>query len=144
MSVTNIGPTRIRGTDVTTRLVKAVLATTGLTAVCSVGTAVAHHAFAAEFDRDTPVQMTGSVTEMKWSNPHAWIYIDVEDENGNAVNWAFETRAANNIIRLGWRPKDLPVGTILKVNGFQARNGSSTASLAAATFPDGRALFASP
>ncbi len=126
------------------RLFKAVLATTGLAAVCSVGTAVAHHAFAAEFDRDTPVQMTGSVTEMKWSNPHAWIYIDVEDENGNVVNWAFETRAANNIIRLGWRPKDLPVGTILKVNGFQARNGSSTASLAAATLPDGRALFASP
>jgi hypothetical protein len=127
-----------------TRLFRAVLATTGLAAVCSVGTAAAHHAFAAEFDRDTPVQMTGSVTEMKWSNPHAWIYIDVEDENGNVVNWAFETRAANNIIRLGWRPKDLPVGTILKVNGFQARNGSSTASLAAATFPDGRALFASP
>jgi hypothetical protein len=127
-----------------TRLFKAVLATTGLAAVCSVGTAVAHHAFAAEFDRDTPVQMTGSVTEMKWSNPHAWIYIDVEDENGNVVNWAFETRAANNIIRLGWRPKDLPVGTILKVDGFQARNGSSTASLAAATFSDGRALFASP
>ena len=127
-----------------TRLFKAVLATTGFAAVCSAGTAVAHHAFAAEFDRDTPVQMTGSVTEMKWSNPHAWIYIDVEDENGNVVNWAFETRAANNIIRLGWRPKDLPVGTILKVNGFQARNGSSTASLAAATFPDGRALFASP
>jgi hypothetical protein len=127
-----------------TRLFKAVLATTGLAAVCSVGTAAAHHAFAAEFDRDTPVQMTGSVTEMKWSNPHAWIYIDVEDENGNVVNWAFETRAANNIIRLGWRPKDLPVGTILKVDGFQARNGSSTASLAAATFSDGRALFASP
>lgn len=128
----------------TTRLFKAVLATTGLTAVCSVGTAVAHHAFAAEFDRDTPVQLTGSVTEMKWSNPHAWIYIDVEDENGTVVNWAFETRAANSIIRLGWRPKDLPVGTILKVDGFQARNGSSTASLAAATFSDGRALFASP
>ena len=127
-----------------TRLFKVVLATTGLAAVCSVGTAVAHHAFAAEFDRDTPVQMTGSVTEMKWSNPHAWIYVDVEDENGNVVNWAFETRAANSIIRLGWRPKDLPVGTILKVDGFQARNGSSTASLAAATFSDGRALFASP
>jgi hypothetical protein len=109
-----------------------------------VGTAVAHHAFAAEFDRDTPVQLTGSVTEMKWSNPHAWIYLDVEDENGNVVNWAFETRAANSIIRLGWRPKDLPVGTILKVDGFQARNGSSTARLAAAIFPDGRALFASP
>jgi len=127
-----------------TQLFKAVLATTGFAAACTVAPAVAHHAFAAEFDRDTPVQLTGIVTEMKWANPHAWIYIDVEDENGNVVNWALETRAANSIIRLGWRPKDLPVGTILKVEGFQARNGSSTASLAGATFPDGRALFARP
>ena len=127
-----------------TPLFRTVLATIGFAAACSVSTAVAHHAFAAEFDRDTPVQLTGIVTEMKWSNPHAWIYIDVEDENGTVVNWAFETRAANSIIRLGWRPKDLPVGTILKLDGFQARNGSSTASLAAATFSDGRALFASP
>lgn len=126
------------------RFFKAMLATTALVAVFSAGTAVAHHAFAAEFDRDTPVKMTGNVTEMKWSNPHAWIYIDVEDDDGNVVNWAFETRAANNIIRLGWRPKDLPVGTILNVEGFQARNGSATASLAAATFPDGRTLFPRP
>ena len=123
------------------RFFKAILATTGLVVACSVGTAVAHHAFAAEFDKDAPVKMTGSVTEMKWSNPHAWIYIDVEDDDGNVVNWAFETRAANSIIRLGWRPEDLPVGTILNVDGWQARNGSTTASLAAATFSDGRPLF---
>jgi hypothetical protein len=104
-------------------------------------TALAHHAFVAEFDREKPVQLTGRVTEMKWSNPHSWIYIDVEDEDGGVVNWALETRAANSLIRLGWRPEDLPVGTVLEVSGWQARNNSSTASIESAEFTDGRRIF---
>ena len=113
-----------------------------LTAGGSVHVAVAHHAFAAEFDRNSPVHLTGTVTEMRWANPHAWIYLDVQDDNGGVVNWAFETRGANNLIRLGWRPADLPAGTVLEVRGWQARNGTPTASLSAATLPDGRRLFA--
>ncbi|MFL2546632.1 MAG: DUF6152 family protein [Candidatus Rariloculaceae bacterium] len=124
-----------------TKFIQAALAATVFTATCFSGAALAHHAFAAEFDRDKPVHMTGTVTEMKWSNPHGWIYLDVEDENGNVVNWAFETRAANNLIRIGWRPSDLPVGTVLEVNGYQARNDTPTASLAGAVLPDGRTLF---
>ncbi|MBD08216.1 MAG: DUF6152 family protein [Gammaproteobacteria bacterium] len=103
--------------------------------------AFSHHAFAAEFDRDKPISFTGTVTEMKWANPHAWIYVDVENSNGEIINWALETRAANNLIRLGWRPGDLPVGTILQIQGWQARNNTPTASLSAATLPDGRPLF---
>ena len=114
----------------------------GLTTCCAIEPTLAHHAFAAEFDREKPVQLTGKVTEMKWANPHAWIYLDVEDANGNTVNWAFETRAANNLIRLGWRPQDLPAGTVLEVQGWRARNDTPTASLAEATLPDGRKLFA--
>jgi len=105
------------------------------------GTAYAHHSFAAQFDRDRPVTLMGTVTEMKWSNPHAWIYIDVEDADGNVVNWALETRAANNLIRLGWRREDLPVGSTLAVDGWQARNGTPTASVKTVTFADGRSLF---
>jgi len=103
--------------------------------------AFSHHAFAAEFDREKPINLIGTVTEMKWANPHAWIYVDVEDPNGEVVNWALETRAANNLIRLGWRPADLPIGTVLEIQGWQARNDSPTASLSAATLPDGRQLF---
>ncbi len=127
-----------------TRSFKAALVAAGFTTACAISTALAHHAFAAEFDRDKPVQLLGRVTQMKWSNPHSWIYIDVEDEDGNVVNWALETRAANSLIRLGWRPEDLPVGTVLEVNGWQARNDSSTASIASAILTDGRRLFANP
>ena len=121
------------------KLVTAILI---LTLVIFFNNAFAHHAFAAEFDREKPVRLTGTVTEMRWANPHAWIYVDVENSNGEVVNWALETRAANNLIRLGWRPADLPVGTVLEIHGWQARNDSPTASLSAATLPDGRKLFA--
>ncbi len=117
-------------------------ALTGLVAATAVLSAFAHHSFSAEFDGDRPVSLTGTVTEMRWANPHAWIYIDVTDEDGNVVNWALETRGANGLIRRGWRREDLPAGTVLKVEGWQARNGSPTASIATVTFEDGKTLFA--
>ena len=103
----------------------------------------AHHSFSAEFDIDSPIELTGAVTEMKWSNPHTWIYIDVADDDGNVVNWALETpRAANMLIRNGWRRDDLPVGSVISVAGWRARNGSSTANISSVTLADGRQLFA--
>jgi hypothetical protein len=106
-------------------------------------TAMAHHSFSAEFDVNQPIELTGTVTELKWSNPHTWIYIDVVDDDGNVVNWALETpRAANALIRSGWRPSDLPVGRIIQVQGWLARNGSPTANISSVTLEDGRRLFA--
>lgn len=106
------------------------------------GGAQAHHSFAAEYDNDKPISLTGKVTEMKWSNPHGWIYIDVTDEKGKTTNWALETSQANALLRRGWRKEDLPPGTVLKVEGWQARNGSPTANIRSVTFQDGRRLFA--
>jgi hypothetical protein len=102
---------------------------------------VAHHSFAAEFDESKPVKLTGKVTSMKWSNPHAWIYLDVAGPDGKVVNWAFETGGVNALYRQGWRKEDLVAGTVLIINGFQARNGTPTANAQTITFPDGRRLF---
>lgn len=115
--------------------------TMGLGLTLGAGGGLAHHSFSAEFDINRPVRLVGKVTEMKWANPHAWIYLDVEDEEGNVVNWALETRAANGLIRRGWRPGDLVTGTVLSVDGYQARNGTPTASIGNAAFADGRTLF---
>jgi hypothetical protein len=115
--------------------------TAALATLCT-GTALAHHSFSAEFDPDRPVKLTGKVTEVKFSNPHAWIYIDVTGEDGKVVNWALEMSGANGLIRRGWRREDLPTGTVLMVDGWQARNATPTANIATVTFEDGRTLFA--
>ena len=119
-------------------LVATLVALTALAA----GTAAAHHSFSAEFNPDKPVKLTGKVTTMKWSNPHAWIYLDVEGPDGKVVNWALETGGANALIRRGWRKEDLPAGTVLMAEGWQARNDTPTANIASVTFEDGRRLFA--
>ena len=120
---------------------RRVVAVTTLVALTA-GSAAAHHSFSAEYDDKKPLKLTGKLTAMKWSNPHAWIYVDVQEKNGKVVNWAFETGGANALYRRGWRKEDLAVGTVVTIEAFQARNGTPTANAQSILMPDGKRLFA--
>lgn len=103
--------------------------------------ASAHHSFAAEYNADNPVTLTGSVTKMAWINPHSWIYIDVKKPDGAVENWAVEAGPPGTLIRAGFTKESLAPGTEIKVNGFRAKDGALRANGRDITLPDGRLLF---
>ena len=79
---------------------------------------------------------------MLWSNPHAWVYVDVKGADGKVANWAFETGGANALYRRGWKKTDLPVGETVTIEGFLARDGSKHVNATNIKLPGGRQLFA--
>jgi hypothetical protein len=103
--------------------------------------AFAHHSFAAEYDTNKPIKVTGTVTKMEWMNPHARFYVDVKDENGKVTNWNFELAAIPVLLKQGWTKNSLKVGDTVTVEGFQAKDASDTANARLVTLPDGRRVF---
>jgi hypothetical protein len=91
-------------------------------------TAFAHHSFSAEFDLDKPIRLTGVVTKLEWTNPHAWFFMDVKDESGKVTNWGWELGSPNGLLRTGWNRNSLKLGTEVTVEGSRARDGGNTAN----------------
>ena len=107
--------------------------------------ALAHHAFAAEFDANKPVNLRGPVTKVEWINPHAWIHIDSKNADGTITPWMVEGGTPNTLLRRGITKDSLVIGTEIVVRGYQSKDGLCKPKCRAngrdVTFPDGRKLF---
>ena len=113
----------------------------GLLLFAAVAPAVAHHAFAAEFDVTKPVKIKGTTTKMEWTNPHAWLYVDVKEDDGKLVNWRFELGAPNALIRLGWKKDTIPAGIEVEIEGFRAKAGGPHINGNSVVLSDGKKVF---
>jgi len=120
---------------------RSLIATLGVAWLLGTAALAAHHAFSAEFDASKPIVLRGTVSKTEWINPHSWIHIDVKEPDGKVVTWAVECGAPNSLLRRGLNKLSIPPGTELVVDGFRAKDGSSTANARDITLPDGKKFF---
>jgi hypothetical protein len=116
---------------------------TAFVSFCILGFSVpllAHHSFAAVFDVNTAVELSGTVTDVEWMNPHAWIHVDVENDDGDIERWSFELGSPNGLARRGWSRATIQVGDVISVSGYRARDGSQRANVIGVTLASGQRL----
>ena len=108
------------------------------------GPVYAHHSFAAEYDANATVSLKGVVTKVEWTNPHAYVYVDITDDNGKVANWAFEGYPPNTLKRTGF-PRDLlKSGDMISITGYRARFSANRAAGREITLADGRTVCLGP
>ncbi len=113
----------------------------GLCLAATGASLAAHHAFAAEFDANRPITFTGTITKMEWLNPHVWLHMEVKKPDGTTEVWAFEAGTPNVLFRRGFTKDSLLPGVVVKVEGYQAKDGTRRGNGRDLTFQDGRKLF---
>ena len=119
-----------------------IVASLGVSLFVAGASVQAHHAFAAEFDANRPVALQGKITKMEWINPHSWMHLDVENEDGTVDSWMIEAGPPGALVRRGWSKDSVMPGTEVLVEGYQAIDGAFRANGRDVTFTDGRRLFA--
>ena len=110
--------------------------------IISSGTVLAHHSFAAQYDRSKQTTLTGPVTKIDWINPHARFFMDVKDASGKVSNWEIELAAPAMLMRRGWSRNAIKIGEPVTVNGSLAKDGSNLANATTVTLSDGKKVFA--
>ena len=121
------------------KVIPALIAAFGLLVPAS--PAIAHHSFAAQYDRTKTITLKGTVTKLEWMNPHVYFYIEVKDSADHVATWAIEGGAPSMLYRNGWRTDSLKVGEQVTVDGWLAKDGSNLANMRTATLSDGRTVF---
>jgi hypothetical protein len=104
--------------------------------------ALAHHSFAAQYDRNKPITLTGPVTKVDWINPHARIFVDAKDASGKTVNWEIELGPPAILMRNGWARSAVKIGETVTVSGSLAKDGSNLANASSVTLASGKKVFA--
>lgn len=113
----------------------------GATLALAVFPLYAHHSFAAEYDASKAVRITGTISKVEWTNPHSYLYIDVEDEHGAAITWTCEGGAPNALSRRGFSKNSIKIGDTVTIDGYGAKDGSHLMDARRITLSDGRSFY---
>ena len=121
--------------------IRSSMLCTGAMIVLAPGVLLAHHNFRSIFDTNLPVEVTGTVTEVRWTNPHARFFVSAQGEDGEVVTWDFELASPNSLFRRGWDRNSLKPGDTVTVTAIRARNVPHLANTSTVTLSDGQRVF---
>jgi Family of unknown function (DUF6152) len=121
-------------------MARVIRALACLAVLAAAAPAVAHHSVAAYYDTNRQLTLKGTVTVIEWTNPHAFVHIDVRDDQGKVTNWSIETDSPNVLSRAGWSKTTLKINDEITVTGYPGRKDAAAMRLVTLDLADGRRL----